>query len=241
MRSVADLLVSLLSFNVGIETGQAMLLVAVFPLVLLVRRSRFVGSGRSYGDRGRRRLRSLLVRRKVLPRMIRLASSPPVPDGILRHHNEYTGTRSCTASPPAWPRSSSAVPLTGALADAVDAPSATITGTVFEDRDNDGRIDDNETGLAGVSVSDGQQIVVTDLQGRYTFETDTERRDVDLVFITQPAGYSVGTDDNMTPKFYRNLGSLAAWRRPRGQLRPPQGQGLRRAAGSPSATSPTRT
>jgi hydrogenase/urease accessory protein HupE len=35
-----DLLVSLLSFNVGIETGQAMLLVAVFPLVLLVRRSR---------------------------------------------------------------------------------------------------------------------------------------------------------------------------------------------------------
>jgi hydrogenase/urease accessory protein HupE len=36
----ADLLVSLLSFNVGIETGQAILLLAVFPLVLLVRRSR---------------------------------------------------------------------------------------------------------------------------------------------------------------------------------------------------------
>lgn len=102
------------------------------------------------------------------------------------------------------------VPLTGALADAVDAPSATISGTVFEDRDSDGRIDTNETGLAGVSVSDGQQIVVTDSQGRYTFQSDTARRDVDLVFVTQPAGYSVGTDDNMTPKFYRNLGSLAA-------------------------------
>ncbi|ADB31690.1 conserved hypothetical protein [Kribbella flavida DSM 17836] len=36
-----DLLVSLLSFNLGIEAGQALLLLAVFPLVLLVRRSRF--------------------------------------------------------------------------------------------------------------------------------------------------------------------------------------------------------
>jgi hydrogenase/urease accessory protein HupE len=36
-----DLAASLLSFNVGIELGQAVLLVAVFPLVLLIRRSRF--------------------------------------------------------------------------------------------------------------------------------------------------------------------------------------------------------
>ena len=35
-----ELLVSLLSFNVGIETGQALLLLAVFPLVLLIRRTR---------------------------------------------------------------------------------------------------------------------------------------------------------------------------------------------------------
>jgi hydrogenase/urease accessory protein HupE len=34
-----DLLVSLLSFNVGIETGQAILLAAVFPLLLLVRKT----------------------------------------------------------------------------------------------------------------------------------------------------------------------------------------------------------
>ncbi|WP_406057223.1 HupE/UreJ family protein [Kribbella sp. NBC_00889] len=35
-----ELLVSLLSFNVGIEAGQALLLLAVFPLVLLIRRTR---------------------------------------------------------------------------------------------------------------------------------------------------------------------------------------------------------
>ncbi|TWD83160.1 outer membrane protein assembly factor BamB [Kribbella amoyensis] len=103
-----------------------------------------------------------------------------------------------------------AVPLTGVIADAVDAPSATISGTVFEDRDNDNRFDQGETPLAGVSVSDGQQIVVTDAQGHYSFSTDVERRDVDLVFVNQPSGYSVGTDDTMTPRFYRNLGRLAA-------------------------------
>lgn len=102
------------------------------------------------------------------------------------------------------------VPLTGVLADAVDGPSATISGIVFEDEDNDGRIDNREKPLAGVTVSDGQKIVVTDAAGHYSFQSDTERRDTDLVFITQPAGYSVGTDDTMQPKFYRSLGALAA-------------------------------
>ena len=101
-----------------------------------------------------------------------------------------------------------AVPLTGVVADAVDGPSATISGTVFEDRDADDKIDAGEPGLAGVAVSDGQQIATTDAQGRYTFTTDVERRDVDLVFVTQPAGYDVGTDDTMTPRFFRNLGQL---------------------------------
>jgi hydrogenase/urease accessory protein HupE len=35
-----ELLVSLLSFNVGIEAGQALLLLAVFPLLLMIRRTR---------------------------------------------------------------------------------------------------------------------------------------------------------------------------------------------------------
>ncbi|TCC24368.1 HupE/UreJ family protein [Kribbella sindirgiensis] len=39
-RVSPELLVSLLSFNVGIEVGQALLLLAVFPLVLLIRRTR---------------------------------------------------------------------------------------------------------------------------------------------------------------------------------------------------------
>ncbi|MEV6412301.1 PQQ-binding-like beta-propeller repeat protein [Kribbella sp. NPDC051718] len=102
------------------------------------------------------------------------------------------------------------VPLTGVIAGAVDGPSATISGTVFEDEDNDGRIDNREKPLAGVSVSDGQKAVLTDAAGHYSFESDVERRTTDLVFITQPAGYAVGTDATMQPTFYRNLGALAA-------------------------------
>ena len=45
------------------------------------------------------------------------------------------------------------VPLTGVIADAVDAPAATVSGTVFEDRDNDGQRGPREPGIAGVSVS----------------------------------------------------------------------------------------
>ena len=101
-----------------------------------------------------------------------------------------------------------AVPLTGAVADAIDPPSAIVSGTVFEDRDNDDRVDQDERVLAGVSVSDGQRTVVTDAAGRYTFDTAVERRDTDLVFITQPAGWSVSTDEFMTPLFYRDLGQL---------------------------------
>jgi outer membrane protein assembly factor BamB len=102
-----------------------------------------------------------------------------------------------------------AVPLSGTVADAIDPPSATIAGTVFDDRDNDNRVDHGERGLPGITVSDGRTIVVTDAAGRYSFDTPVERRDTDLVFITQPAGWSVGTDEFMTPRFYRDLGQLA--------------------------------
>jgi hypothetical protein len=98
-----------------------------------------------------------------------------------------------------------AIPVASALA---EAPTATITGTVFHDRDTDGLQDIDEPGIGGVSVSDGQKIVVTDVSGRYALSISTDRRNNDIVFITQPAGYSVGTDQFMTPRFYRDLGAL---------------------------------
>jgi outer membrane protein assembly factor BamB len=102
-----------------------------------------------------------------------------------------------------------APPLGSWVAQAVDPPTATITGTVFQDSNGNAQRDAKEPGLEGIAVSDGVKIVQTDAEGRYSIEISTDRRTTDLVFITQPAGYTVPTDEFMTPRFYRDLGSLA--------------------------------
>lgn len=100
-------------------------------------------------------------------------------------------------------------PLTTAVAQTLDPPRVTVSGVVFEDRNGDHVHDPGERGIEGVTVSDGVTVVETDADGRYLIETDPGRRINDLVFITQPSGYSVPTDEFMTPRFYRDLGELA--------------------------------
>ena len=104
-----------------------------------------------------------------------------------------------------------AAPLTSAMAETVETPTAAVSGRVFEDRNGNDAFDAGEPPLAGVSVSDGQSVSVTDAEGRYSLALPTERRATDLVFVTQPSGYSVGMDPEFkTPNFYRNLGALTA-------------------------------
>ena len=100
-------------------------------------------------------------------------------------------------------------PLTPVISHALNPPSVTVTGVVFADRNANGRQDKGEGGIKGVSVSDGAAIVHTDRKGRYRLNTDPERRITDLVFVSQPSGYSVGKDEYSTPRFYRDLGQLA--------------------------------
>ncbi|MDO5500988.1 MAG: metallophosphoesterase, partial [Propionibacteriaceae bacterium] len=102
------------------------------------------------------------------------------------------------------------LPLSGAIARAVDPPTASVSGIVFEDANGDGVRQDTEPGVAGVRVSDGVDIVATGDDGRYSITLRTDRRAEDLVFITQPAGWAVGVDEFKTPRHYRLLGGLAA-------------------------------
>ena len=90
-----------------------------------------------------------------------------------------------------------------------DNPNATVTGTVFDDRNENGVQDKGEKGLANVTVSDGKNITVTDKQGKYELVVETDRRVSDIVFVTTPSGYTVPTDDNKTPQFYKQLGQAA--------------------------------
>ncbi len=101
-------------------------------------------------------------------------------------------------------------PVARVVAETIDPSRATVSGTVFDDRDGDGVRDQNEHGVEGVLVSDGVSIVQTGGTGGYELEVDPERRITDLVFITQPSGYTVPNDEFMTPRFWADLGQLGA-------------------------------
>lgn len=60
-------------------------------------------------------------------------------------------------------------------------------GYVFYDADNNGRFDrETENGAAGIAVSDGGTIALTDQRGRWNLSLTTESR---TLFITQPANH----------------------------------------------------
>ncbi|MGV2354162.1 UNVERIFIED_CONTAM: metallophosphoesterase N-terminal domain-containing protein, partial [Pseudomonas aeruginosa] len=56
-----------------------------------------------------------------------------------------------------------------------------LTGRVFVDADRDSRRHPSEKGLAGVRVSNGEDVVLTDKHGRYELPV----RDNMTVFVTQ--------------------------------------------------------
>ncbi|MBC53061.1 MAG: hypothetical protein CMQ34_04405 [Gammaproteobacteria bacterium] len=71
-------------------------------------------------------------------------------------------------------------------------------GTVFIDDNADGLMNADETGLAGVSVSNGCEVVLTGPDGRY----EIALAPLQILFISQPSGYSVAVDANNIPAFY---------------------------------------
>ena len=74
----------------------------------------------------------------------------------------------------------------------------TATGIVFEDRNRNGERDEGESGVRGVSVSNGRDVVQTDRDGRYSLTVDNET----ILFITKPSGYMVPVNDVQLPQFY---------------------------------------
>ncbi len=71
-------------------------------------------------------------------------------------------------------------------------------GRVFLDANANGVLDQGETGIAGVSVSNGRDVTVSDTMGRY--EISLRKRDV--LFITKPSGYAVPLSSDNLPQFY---------------------------------------
>ncbi|MEQ8313248.1 MAG: calcineurin-like phosphoesterase C-terminal domain-containing protein [Gammaproteobacteria bacterium] len=72
------------------------------------------------------------------------------------------------------------------------------TGSVFVDSNGDGRRNGSESGLSGVAVSNGCNVVLSDGQGNYRIDIAAN----EILFISKPAGYSVPVDEFQVPRFF---------------------------------------
>lgn len=80
-------------------------------------------------------------------------------------------------------------------------PPPCNSGTVFEDRNRDGRREGNEPGLPGVKVSDGVGIATTDAHGRYALPVVDGRTS----FVIKPPRYGLAMRGNGLPDYWRNV------------------------------------
>lgn len=72
------------------------------------------------------------------------------------------------------------------------------SGYVFEDQNFNSRFDLKDRGIAGVKVSNGIDVVLTDEAGYY----EIAARDNMSLFISKPAGFSLPVDQQNIPQFY---------------------------------------
>jgi len=73
-----------------------------------------------------------------------------------------------------------------------------VYGIVFNDLNNNGILDENEPGIAGVPVSNQLDVVLTDAEGSYSLPIHKNG----IVFISKPSGFNVALDENNLPQFY---------------------------------------
>lgn len=81
-----------------------------------------------------------------------------------------------------------------------------VEGVVFDDRNDNGIQDKSESGIPGVSVSDGQSIAKTDAHGRWQLVPS----EASIVFVIKPHGWQVATDSFGLPNFWRDIQSEKA-------------------------------
>lgn len=71
-------------------------------------------------------------------------------------------------------------------------------GIVFQDENENGKLDQGEPGIASVAVSNGEEVVLTDNNGQY----DLPVIDDTIIFVIKPSGYKLPVNDRNLPEFY---------------------------------------
>jgi hypothetical protein len=75
---------------------------------------------------------------------------------------------------------------------------STATGTVFLDANRNSQMDEGETGIEGVQVSNGREVVLTGADGTYEIPAYDDMN----LFVTEPAGHGVPLSEDMVPQFF---------------------------------------
>ncbi|WP_158275649.1 calcineurin-like phosphoesterase family protein [Marinilabilia rubra] len=88
--------------------------------------------------------------------------------------------------------------LSGSLA---FAQNSTVSGIVFEDLNENGKLDSNEVGVEGVGVSSLSGIVETDSRGGFKLEICKN----DIVFVIKPSGYHFHLNEYNIPKYFEQI------------------------------------
>ncbi|MEM9675523.1 MAG: metallophosphoesterase N-terminal domain-containing protein, partial [Bacteroidota bacterium] len=74
----------------------------------------------------------------------------------------------------------------------------TVTGRVYEDQNTNGKKERREPGVAGVPVSNGKAVVLTDEDGRYELPIDND----EIIFVIKPSSYELPVNAMNLPQFY---------------------------------------
>ncbi|MFE7234871.1 PQQ-binding-like beta-propeller repeat protein [Streptomyces sp. NPDC057596] len=88
---------------------------------------------------------------------------------------------------------------------AATANTVTVTGTVFEDTNGNGKRDAGEAPMPGVDVTDGSVWTTTGPDGSYSLQMDPTRRETDLINIVSPNGYTPALRDDYIPQFFHKV------------------------------------
>ncbi|WP_268223305.1 calcineurin-like phosphoesterase family protein [Sinomicrobium oceani] len=76
--------------------------------------------------------------------------------------------------------------------------SGQVKGYVFEDNNRNGKKERSEAGVAGVSVTNGVDVVQTDARGYY----ELPENDDQIIAVIKPSGYALPVNADNLPQFY---------------------------------------
>lgn len=87
---------------------------------------------------------------------------------------------------------------TGMLLFAAYLSAQTVTGTVYNDANLNGKKERKEKGIANVAVTNGRDIVLTDKNGNYELSINDDA----IISVIKPAGYNVPVNSDNLPQFF---------------------------------------